>query len=298
MALVILNGPSLKARTTLRLGGNAMAEVVVRDVRDCEELPETLARLGGSPLILGYGSNILADDAPLPLVVVTPAMDDAPRVVGEDADGVLVRVGAGFRLPRLLGWLCSRGLSGMEGLAGIPGTVGGAVAMNAGSYGCETGALVTRVTVFDPVHGVQTLRRDALHFAYRHFSVADAGERAGWTLIADAVFRLQRGTRDVIHKAMQENYARKKATQPVTAYSAGCVFKNPAHNVSAGKLLDSAGFKGKKRGDMAFSEMHANFLINMGEGTSVQAKELLSEAQEKVKNESGYTLELEVRIVS
>ncbi len=300
MSLALLQGPSLRERTTLRLGGTAMAEVVIGCARDCDALPQTLQRLGGTPLVLGYGSNILASDGELPFVVVNPAVMDAPKVVGEDASGVLVRVGAGFRLPRLLGWLCSSGLTGLEGLAGIPGTVGGAVAMNAGSYGCETGSRLVSVTVFDVANGVRTLMRDALHFAYRHFSVKetdDVSASLSPVIILDATFRLEVGSRDCIHTVMQTNYAKKKATQPVTAYSAGCVFKNPTQEASAGKILDSLGFKGKRYGGMAFSEMHANFLINTGDGTSEEAKYLLSNAQEKVKKETGYSLELEVRII-
>ncbi|MFV0350433.1 MAG: UDP-N-acetylmuramate dehydrogenase [Halodesulfovibrio sp.] len=300
MSLALLHGPSLRERTTLRLGGTAMAEVVIGCAHDCDALPQTLQRLGGTPLVLGYGSNILASDGELPLVVVNPAVMDAPAVVGDDASGVLVRVGAGFRLPRLLGWLCSSGLSGLEGLAGIPGTVGGAVAMNAGSYGCETGSRLVSATIFDAANGVRTLSRDALHFAYRHFSVKETGDAcapSSSAIILDATFRLEAGTKECIHTVMRENYAKKKATQPVTAYSAGCVFKNPAQNMSAGKILDSLGFKGKRHGGMAFSEMHANFLINTGDGTSEEAKYLLSNAQEKVKKETGFSLELEVRII-
>ncbi|UZP67298.1 UDP-N-acetylmuramate dehydrogenase [Desulfovibrio mangrovi] len=300
MSLVILQGPTLRERTTLRLGGSTIAEVVIARAQDCDELSLALERLGGKPLVLGYGSNILASDGELPLVVVNPAVMDAPQVVGEGTDGVRVRVGAGFRLPRLLGWLCSNGLSGLEGLSGIPGTVGGAVAMNAGSYGCETGARLESVTIFDPRNGVRTLKRDSLHFAYRHFSVEETDGASGdtsLTIVLDATFCLDRGVRDDIHRVMRENYAKKKATQPVTAYSAGCVFKNPSQQASAGKLLDSCGFKGKEYGGMAFSKMHANFLINTGKGTSEEAKYLLSIAQEKVKKETNFSLELEVKII-
>ena len=125
--LKVLEGPSLAARTTLRLGGRALAEVRVTSRDALDDLPGVLQRLGGSPLMLGCGSNILAADGELPVVVVSVDMDDAPTIVGETAEGVVVRVGAATRLPRLLGQLASWGLSGLEGLAGIPGSVGGAV---------------------------------------------------------------------------------------------------------------------------------------------------------------------------
>lgn len=300
MGLIILQGPCLKERTTLRLGGNAIAEVVLDSLQDCDALPHTLATLGGPPLVLGYGSNILATDGPLPWVVVNPAFRDEPQIIGEDAQGVLVRVGAGFRLPRLLGWLCARGLTGMEGLTGIPGTVGGAVAMNAGSYGCETGELLVQATIFDPINGIRTWDRSSLNCAYRHFSILQTDttlQQPEWKIVVDAIFRLTVADSCVVSNKMSACYAKKKATQPVTSHSAGCVFKNPSQNISAGMLLDNAGFKGKRIGNMAFSEMHANFLINTGGGTSKEAIHLLTNAQDKVKKDSGYNLELEVKII-
>lgn len=299
MALIVLPDPSLRERTTLRLGGTAIAEVRFDAAADCDGLAKQVERLGGTPKILGYGSNILADDGPLPLVLITPAVMDAPQVVREDAGGVYVRVGAGFRLPRLLGWLCAKGLTGMEGLAGIPGTVGGAVAMNAGSYGCETGERLVSADVFDPAGGLRTVERASMQCGYRHFSVlGQSGAVPVWQVITAAVFRLDRGDRDVIHAAMRTNYRKKKATQPVTAYTAGCVFKNPMQGLSAGKILDDAGFRGKGLGGMRFSIIHANFLENTGTGTSMEAKHLISEAQGVVHASLCMTLELEVKVFS
>ena len=125
--------PSLAERTTLRLGGTAIAELVLEDAADLAALSGRLRALGGSPLILGAGSNILARDGDLPLVLVRPRFMQGPDIVGEKDGKILVRVGAGVPLPRLLRFCVAQGLSGLEGLVGIPGSVGGAVAMNAGS---------------------------------------------------------------------------------------------------------------------------------------------------------------------
>ena len=130
--------PSLAERTTLRLGGTAIAELVLEDAADLAALPERLRALGGSPLILGAGSNILARDGDLPLVLLRPRFMRGPEIAGEKDGKILVRVGAGVPLPRLLRFCAGQGLSGLEGLVGIPGSVGGAVAMNAGSFGTET----------------------------------------------------------------------------------------------------------------------------------------------------------------
>ena len=130
--------PSLAERTTLRLGGTAIAELILEDAADLAALPERLRALGGSPLILGAGSNILARDGELPLVLLRPRFMRGPEIAGGKDGKILVRVGAGVPLPRLLRFCAGHGLSGLEGLVGIPGSVGGAVAMNAGSFGTET----------------------------------------------------------------------------------------------------------------------------------------------------------------
>lgn len=294
MGLELRQGPLMKERTTLRLGGKTLAEAVICCAADCEELPRVLEREGGAPLVLGWGSNILAHDGELPYVVVNSAVKDAPVIVGEQEGSVLVSVGAGFRLPRLLGWLATKGLAGLEGLVGIPGTVGGAVAMNAGSYGCETGRCLHSVQIFSPSRGLQVLSPDDFVFEYRKFAVAGLSE---WFVVLQAVFSVKKLKRDSIQATMREKYLQKKSTQPITAYSAGCVYKNPAQGVSSGKLLDEAGFRGKSFGGMAFSKMHANFLINTGDGSSEEAFTLLSEAHDRVKKISGYDLTLEVRVI-
>jgi UDP-N-acetylmuramate dehydrogenase len=297
MALTLLHAPRLSERTTLRLGGPALAEAVVRAEADLEQLGKALPGLGGRPLALGAGSNLLAADGPLDLVLVRPANAVEPRIEHR-ASGTLVRVDAGFGLPRLLG-LCQRlGLSGLESLTGIPGRVGGAVAMNAGSYGCETGALLRRVRLWTPEGGL--VWRDARDcaFGYRHF---DAKLGMGFSLIWEAEFRLGADAPAAIHARMEAVYRKKKAVQPVTARSAGCVFKNPPSATgaeSAGRLLDQAGMRGRALGGMAFSELHANFLVNLGQGTAAQALELLDLGRRAVRERFGVELETEVVVLT
>ncbi|MBG3876636.1 UDP-N-acetylmuramate dehydrogenase, partial [Desulfovibrio oxamicus] len=204
------------------------------------------------------------------------------------------------RLPRLVSRLSAWGLRGMEGLAGIPGGVGGAVAMNAGSYGCECGAVLHAVSVFSPALGHVTLGRDRFRYGYRHFGVLDeAGTPLdGWYLVTAATFALSRCDSAMVHAAMRGNYLKKKATQPVLSHSAGCVFRNPSSVNPAGKLLDAAGMKGYRIGDMAFSMMHANFMVNEGNGTAKDAFSLLQCARVAVSERFGVELELEVKVWS
>ncbi|WP_081458419.1 UDP-N-acetylmuramate dehydrogenase [Solidesulfovibrio fructosivorans] len=284
----------LAARTTLRLGGRALAEVVLTDMEDARDLSETLGRLGGRPLVLGGGSNILAADGELPLTVVSPNLRGEPETLRERFAGkVRVRVLAGVKLQRLVAWLATQGLSGLRGLIGVPGTVGGAVVGNAGSYGDAMGGVLARVCLWTPETGAAWLDREAFSTAYRRFSPKGV---VGFYLVLAAEIDCEPREPVAIRQEMVACLSKKKASQPITAATAGCVFKNPP-GAPAWKLLTEAGFKGKRLGDMAFSEKHANFMINCGKGTGGEALSLLQAAREAVLAQSGYELEPEVRIV-
>ena len=242
---------------------------------------------------MGAGSNILAQDGDLPLVLIRPLFMQGPEVIGEKEGRVLVRAGAGMPLPRLLRFCAEQGLAGLEGLVGIPGTVGGAVAMNAGSFGVEVCEKIENLQIVD-ADGVRAVASCALQYAYRSLCI---DEKKNDFIVLEATFGLTRAARDGITNRMRHNFFEKKSKQPVTAWSAGCVFKNPSAELPAGKLLDQAGFKGKKMGGMAFSTLHANFMINEGRGSAKAALALLQEARETVRERFGVVLEPEVRII-
>lgn len=292
MSLTIHQGVSLADRTTLKLGGTALAEVVVRDRDGLRELPDALARLGGTPVVWGWGSNLLPKDGQLDVVLIRPCFEQQPEVVAEDAKTARVRCGAWVRLPKLVSWAARRGYRGLARLAGIPGTIGGAVAMNAGSYGGEFCSRLSAVDIWSPLQRVQTLPKGDFDYAYRRFN---PGLDAPWCVLS-AELELDRDDRDAVVKTVRETLLQKKSTQPVHAATAGCVFKNP-EGMSAGRLLDACGFKGKRLGGMGFSDLHANFLVNYGNGTAAQALELMDEAARVVAEEYGTRLEPEVKIV-
>jgi UDP-N-acetylmuramate dehydrogenase len=293
MASKVLPGPLLADRTTLRLGGRALAEVVLTEAGDAEGLAGVLAGLGGTPLVLGGGSNLLARDGDLPLVVISARLRGEPETLRQRfGDGVRVRVGAGVKLPRFAAWLATQGLRALEGLAGVPGTVGGAVAGNAGSYGSETAAALARVLVWTPEGGVAWIGRDGFAAGYRRFTL---NGQAGLFVVLAAEFDCRVDEPIGIRREMIAHLRRKRAAQPITAATAGCVFKNPA-GTSAGRLLDEAGMRGATLGNMAFSELHANFLVNRGGGTGAQALELIDRARQAVRRQHGHELELEVRV--
>jgi len=185
------------------------------------------------------------------------------------------------------------GLSGLEGLAGIPGTVGGAVAMNAGSYGRETAEVLSRVRLWDAAGGLRWIGPAQWKAQYRGF--VPTGCVAPW-LVLEAELVLTVATPEVVRAAIDANLAKKKATQPVSAATCGCVFKNP-EGASAGKMLDELGFRGRSLGGVCFSAMHANFLVNEGNGTAKAALELIAMAREAVLGRFGVELELEVKVV-
>lgn len=289
--------PQLASLTSLHLGGKALALVAFSDLRDLESLPETLARIGGRVVPIGGGTNILAPDGLLPVTLLRCEIREEPEIVGQEGDAVLVRVGAGMKLPRLVAWCSRRGLSGLEGMAGVPGNVGGAIAGNAGAHGMDMGMLLRRLTVFSPQTGVTVLDRTGFCSAYRHFSLP--GMDSTWFVLAEAVLALRQSTAEAVCAAVRSHVARKLSVQPVRAWSAGCLFKNPdpeETTLSAGKLLDEAGFRGKRVGGMCLSPIHANFLVNEGNGSAGAALQLVHEAQEAVLRLFGISLHPEVKI--
>lgn len=290
-----VRNPSLSAITTLGLGGTCSLELTVSSRDDLAAMDDRIRELGLPVYVVGRGSNIFGLDGSHEAVLVRPAFTDGPAVLGDEtADGgVLVSCGAGISLPVLLAFLREKGLSGMEGLAGIPGTVGGAVAMNAGSFGTSTAESLDSVEIWSGGRLVR-LTPDACETGYRHFRPRGL---AGSFLVVSAVFRLSRSTSQDVAAGMQHNFQMKKSRQPITARSAGCVFRNPACGVSAGALLERAGFRGRRKGSVALSEQHANFLVNLGGGISAEALALLEEARTAVRAMAGVELDFEVRFL-
>ncbi len=291
----IIYEPSLSKLTTLRLGGKAIALITIDDINHVEALPQTIKKLGSNIFILGAGSNLLANDGNLDLILLKSNFKSQPSFIYKENKDIHITVGSGISLPRLLGFCAKHGLSGLEGLSGIPGTVGGAIAMNAGSYGNETCKNLSSITIYTPEFGIMKLSDKDFSYTYRKFSLCNTLKINTWYLIIEATFKLTQISINGIKERMLHDFLKKKSTQPIKALSAGCVFKNPKDYEPAGKLLDVFGFKGKSKGDMSFSSMHANFLINNGKGSSMEAFELINEAKECIRKECGLILELEVK---
>jgi UDP-N-acetylmuramate dehydrogenase len=289
----IVERPHLGARTTLRLGGVGLAELILREEKDFDLLAGRLDRVGGTPVAWGRGSNILARDGEHPLTLISMEPAGEPEIVFMDEERMRVRIWGGLRLSKLISWCAKLGLSGLEPLAGIPGSVGGAVRMNAGSFGREMAEVLTCVRIWTKGGGLRWIDPGGWLCGYRSFQVQGAGEP--W-LVAGAEVELLREGPARVRTRIAETYGRKKGAQPVATRTCGCVFKNPDTGRPAGWLLDQAGYRGKRLGGVGFSEMHANFLVHHGDGTASQALELIGMAGEQVMRSFGIPLEMEVKV--
>ena len=275
--------------TSLRVGG-AIDWVISPDTEEkAARLVYELEKAGIDWRALGSGSNVLADDREHHYVVLS-----LKELKGEARfDGELVSISAGYSLPRLCVDAARRGLSGIEGLGGIPGTVGGALWMNAGAYEHEIGKVTESVRVAREGRVVLIPGSD-VEWNYRHTSFRE-GE---WLL--GATLRLQPDAPEQIKERMEEAKQKRLATQPHGARSAGCFFKNPPGSpVGTGKMIDEMGMKGTRRGGALVSPIHANFIVTEGENArAADALALAEEIRERVRREHGIELEYEVELWS
>jgi UDP-N-acetylmuramate dehydrogenase len=273
--------------TSLRVGGAVDWVVSPQTEQQAAAIVHGMDRAGIAWRPLGSGSNVLADDGEHHYVILSlKDLKDEPRF-----EGNLVSVSAGYSLPRLCVDAARQGLSGIEGLGGIPGTVGGALWMNAGAYGHEIGTVTENVRVAR--NGVvEEVPGSSVQWNYRHTSFRE-GE-----LLLGAMLRLTPDDPEKIKARMDEAKERRLASQPHGARSAGCFFKNPPEGkVGTGKIIDDMGMKGARRGSAVVSPVHANFIVTEGENASAaDAIALAEEIRERVKREQGIDLEYEVEL--
>ncbi|HKE55644.1 MAG TPA: UDP-N-acetylmuramate dehydrogenase [Pyrinomonadaceae bacterium] len=273
--------------TSLRVGGSIDWVISPQTEAQAAAVVFALDQAGIGWRPLGSGSNVLADDSDHHYVVLSLSEMKGEVVI----DGELVSVSAGYSLPRLCIDVARRGLSGIEGLGGIPGTVGGALWMNAGAYGHEIGTVTATVRVAREGQ-VVAIPGESVEWNYRHTSFKD-GE-----LLLGATLRLTPDEPDAIKARMDDAKSRRLATQPHGARSAGCFFKNPpASTIGTGKMIDEMGMKGQRRGSAVVSPVHANFIVTEGENARAEdALALAEEIRERVKREQGIELEYEVEL--
>ena len=273
--------------TSLRVGG-AIDWVITPDTEEqAAAIVYELDKAGIGWRPLGSGGNVLADDGDHHYVVLSLSNMKGEVHINDEQ----VSVSAGYSLPRLCIDVARSGLSGIEGLGGIPGTVGGALWMNAGAYGHEIGTVTENVRVAREGKVVE-VPGHSIQWNYRHTSFKD-GE-----LLLGATLRLQKDDPASIKARMNDAKSKRLATQPHGARSAGCFFKNPpASTTGTGKIIDEMGMKGQRRGSAIVSPVHANFIVTEGENARAEdALALAEEIRERVKREQGIELEYEVEL--
>jgi UDP-N-acetylmuramate dehydrogenase len=273
--------------TSLRVGGAIDWVIGPETEEQAAAIVYELEKAGIGWRALGSGSNVLADDADHHYVVLNLSNMKGEVRINEE----LVSVSAGYSLPRLCIDVARSGLAGIEGLGGIPGTVGGALWMNAGAFGHEIGTVTETVRVAREGKVVE-IPGDSIQWNYRHTSFKD-GE-----LLLGATLRLQKDDPERIKARMDEAKSKRLASQPHGARSAGCFFKNPpASTIATGKMIDDMGMKGQRRGSAVVSPVHANFIVTEGENARAEdALALAEEIRERVKREQGIELEYEVEL--
>ncbi|MCS7081962.1 MAG: UDP-N-acetylmuramate dehydrogenase [Bacteroidetes bacterium] len=270
--------------TSLRIGGPADVFVVPRDKEDSAQIVEWLQSRAIPHFILGRGTNILVGDAGIRGVVV--AIQDSLEYL--HIEGARVTVGAGYSLPKLVLECLRRGLGGIEGLGGVPGSVGGAVIMNAGAYGVELFDYLLHVELIQEGRR-QIRRREQVRYGYRYTDLRGA-------LVLEAVLELPAVDPEQALRRRQELLARRNATQPLELPNAGSVFKNPPGEY-AGRLIEAAGLKGFRIGGAMVSDKHANFLVNTGSATAQDMRRLIEHVRQVVQERFGVELELEIELV-
>jgi UDP-N-acetylmuramate dehydrogenase len=266
--------------TTWRIGGPAEVLAVPRD-RDDLILALRWAASHGAPWrVLGNGSNLLVPDAGVRGLVL-----HVRRVLDQvEVAGTRLRAGAGVLLPVLANLAARRGLAGLEFGAGIPGTLGGALVMNAGWHQWEIGPWVEEARWLSPEGKVETLENDACRFRYRGSLFRDRGG-----IVLEAVLRLHPQAPDVLLASLQTFADSRKANQPTELPSCGSVFLKPEGDF-AGRLIEQAGLKGHRVGDIEVSRKHANFFVNLGRGSAADALGLVEHVERVVGDRFGVRL--------
>ncbi|HXN24985.1 MAG TPA: UDP-N-acetylmuramate dehydrogenase [Candidatus Dormibacteraeota bacterium] len=277
------SGSPLTELTSLGIGGTTDLLVI----RQRQHLPQIVTLLGENGIafrFLGGGTNLLVADGELPWVLLQLARPDHDLVI----DGNCAQVDAAADLGRTVTYCAKNNLGGMEGLIGVPGTIGGALRMNAGAYGMQIGSYVREVELYRAsARQLEILRGNQISFEYRHTSFAPDD-----IMLAVKLELPSKPFREILEGIRVCNNKRR-SSQPLNQKSAGCIFKNPP-GASAGRMIDALGLKGHRVGGAAVSDRHANFFVNLDQATAADMLALIADVHERVRMTHGVELENEV----
>lgn len=280
----ILTEEPMSRHTTFRIGGEAACFIRISSEEQLQKLIPYFENVGVEYFVLGKGSNLLVGDKGYPGVILQ--ISDACQQI--EAEENRLQVQAGAALSKVALFAMERGLEGLEFAAGIPGTVGGGVVMNAGAYGGEMKQVVESVRVLSSEGEILTLDNDTMEFGYRTSIIRNRN----FTVLS-VTFRLREGNREEIRARIEDFQKRRMEKQPLNYPSAGSTFKRP-EGYFAGKLIMDAGLRGFQIGDARVSDKHCGFVVNVGKATARDVTDVIEEVQEKVRERFGVSLEREV----
>ncbi|NQT98169.1 MAG: UDP-N-acetylmuramate dehydrogenase [Candidatus Marinimicrobia bacterium] len=283
----VLEAESLARHTTYGVGGPVSAYITPCDRNDLAIALDFARKNEIAFFLIGQGSNLLVSDDGFTGIAIS--LNKHFKLLEINANRITAETG--LSLQRLVRESIKNNLTGLEGLSGVPGTLGGALMMNAGAYGAEISNHLIAVEVIDPHGKTSTILAENIDFSYRQsgFNPND--------IILRAEFELNPGKpEDISHRCRMANKARK-SSQPLNKRSAGSVFKNPSLGLAAGYLIDQCGLKGTRIGDAEISNKHANFIINRGSATAKEILSLIQLVQKKVAAKFNINLELEIKIL-
>jgi len=285
---IVKENEPLANHTTIKIGGPADIFVEPRNLDCLAKAMEVIRKHGVKWRAIGRGSNLLVSDSGIEGVVIKLGEGIADLTI----EGSEVTVGGGYSLIKLATIISKQGLSGLEFAGGIPGSVGGAVYMNAGAHGSDMSKIVKKAQILFEDGSIAWLSNEELEFSYRT-SVLQK-KRPG--ICIGAVLQLLEGNRDEIVAEMQKNKNYRRDTQPWNYPCAGSIFRNPLPNY-AGRLIEDAGLKGYSIGGAKISEQHANFIVNIGNAKAEDVLDLIQHVKDTIKKLHGIDMETEVEII-
>ena len=277
----------MKKHTTFRIGGPADYYLCPHSTEEMQKILQICKENNIEFFILGNGSNLLVSDKGYRGAVIQ-LWKNFSDIIAEEKT---ITVKAGALLSKVAAEALEEGLTGMEFASGIPGTIGGAVVMNAGAYGGEMKDIIKEVTVLTKEGEILTLSKEEMNFGYRTSVVKEKGY-----VVISVVLQLEKGDREKIRKVMDDLKERRVAKQPLDMPSAGSTFKRP-EGYFAGKLIMDAGLRGFSVGGAQISEKHCGFVVNKGDATAADVLGLIREVQKRVQEQFGVTLEPEVKFL-
>ena len=288
----VLRDEPMSRHTSFRIGGPAAAFVIVNNEEELAGVLAAVTATGAEHMIIGNGSNLLVSDEGYPGIMIKLG-GDFESIVRDEKDPCRVKVGAAMLMSRTSAFLTENGLSGFEFASGIPGSIGGAVFMNAGAYGGEIKDVVRSVRVMDPDGtDLRTLSNEDMQFSYRHSMAEDGG-----IIILSAEMELTEDDPEKIAERVAELQFKRNSKQPVNYPSAGSTFKRPVGGFAAA-LIEQSGLKGYTVGGAQVSEKHSGFVINIGGASCEDVLAVMRHVRETVYTDSGIQLEPEVRLIN